>query len=81
MRRREHEISGHLHDIGALIELLDLVFKKITAGEGIAVGLHIAPARTTLDRRVAPAEFPCGMLGAQPPAFEPDRERIRVERI
>jgi len=64
MRRLEHEISGHLHDIGAPIELLHLVFEKIAAGIGIAVGFHIAPARIARDRRVAPAEFPPGMLGA-----------------
>ena len=58
MRRLEHEISGHLHDIGAPIELLHLVFEKIAAGTGIA------PARIARDRRVAPAEFPPGMLGA-----------------
>ena len=81
MRRREHEISGHLHDIGAPIELLHLVFEKIAAGKGIAVGFHIAPARIARDRRVAPAEFPPGMLGAQPPSFEPYCQRVRVERI
>ena len=81
MRRLEHEISGHLHDIGAPIELLHLVFEKIAAGKGIAVGFHIAPARIARDRRVAPAEFPSGMLGTQAPAFEPHRKRIRIERI
>jgi len=81
MCRLEHEISVHLHDIGAPVKLLHLVLEKIAAGEGIAVGFHIALATVTRDRRVAPAEFPSGMLGTQAPAFEPHRKRIRIERI
>ena len=80
-RRLDHEISGHLPNVGAPIKLLRLVFEKIAAGESVAIGFHIAPTRIARDWHGAPAELPSGVLGAQPPAFEPDRERIRVERI
>ena len=81
MRGLDHEISGHLHNVGAPIKLLHLVFEKIAAGKSVAIGFHIAPARIARDWRVAPAEFPSGMLGAQPPAFEPHGEGIRIERV
>ena len=51
-------------------ELLRLVLEKIAAGESVAIGFHIAPARIARDRRVAPAEFPSSMLGTEPPAFK-----------
>ena len=78
MCRLDHEISGHLHEVGAPIELLRL---KIAAGESVAIGFHIAPARIARDQRVAPAEFPSSMLGTEPPAFKAHGERIRIERI
>ena len=80
MCRLDHEISGHLHDVGAPIELLRLVLEKIAAGESVAIGFHIAPARIARDRRVTPAEFPSSMLGTEPPAFKAHGERIRIER-
>ena len=67
MRRLDHEISGHLHDVGAPIELLYLIFEKIAAGVGVAIGLQITPAWITRYWRIAPPEFPSRMLGAQPP--------------
>ena len=48
-------------------ELLRLVLEKIAAGESVAIGFHIAPARIARDRRVAPAESPPGMLRTEPP--------------
>ena len=33
----DHVIAGHLHNIGAPIELLRLVFEKIGTGEGVAL--------------------------------------------
>src|SRR6516162_5703007 len=80
-RRLDHEISGHLHNVGAPIKLLRLVFEKIAAGESVAIGFHIAPTRIACDRRVAPAKLPSGVLGAQPPAFEPQGEGVRIERV
>src|SRR5215831_1307941 len=64
--RFEHVIARHLHNVGAPVKLLGLVLEKIGRGERIAISLDIAMA--TGERRVAPAEFPAGMLGAEPPA-------------
>src|SRR5205823_1371253 len=69
-RRFEHVIARHLHDIAAPIELLGLVFEEIGRRERVAIGLDIAVPSIVADRRVAPAEFPPGMLGADPPAIE-----------
>src|SRR5207237_8374963 len=68
-------------DIGAPIELLRLVFEKVGAGEGIAIGFDIAPGEVAGDRRIAPAEFPAGMLGADAPALETHRPCARIYRI
>src|SRR5438045_1084819 len=72
--RLDHVIAGHLHDVCAPVELLLLVFEKIAAGESVTVGFDIAPAGIAGNRRVAPAEFPAGMLGADAPALEAYRE-------
>src|SRR5262249_5599177 len=58
--RLEHVIARHLHDVGAPVELLGLVLEEIGCRERIAIGLDITT--TAGDRRVAPAEFPAGML-------------------
>ena len=81
MRRLDHEISGHLHEVGAPIELLRLVLEKIGARKGIAISLDVAPGGLSGNRRIAPAEFPSSMLGTEPPAFKAHGERIRIERI
>jgi hypothetical protein len=47
---------------------------KIGTGEGIAIRLDIAPHAVSGDRRIAPAEFPAGVLSAKTPAFQTDRE-------
>src|SRR5690348_8837897 len=73
-RRFEHVIACHLDDIGAPIELLGFVFEEIGGGEGVAIGLDIAVAGRVANRRVAPAEFPAGVLGADPPAVELNRQ-------
>ena len=80
-RRLDHEISGHLPNVGAPLKLLRLVFEKIAAGESVAIGFDIAPTRIARDWRIAPAELPSGLLGAQPPVFEPHGEGIRIEGI
>jgi hypothetical protein len=59
-----------LHDVGAPIELLWLVFKKIGAGESVAICFDKTAGWIAGNRRVAPAEFLAGMLGADTPAFE-----------
>jgi hypothetical protein len=61
----DHVIAGHLHNIGAPIELLRLVFEKIGAGEGVAIGFDKTAARVSRNRRIAPAEFLARMLGAE----------------
>ena len=71
---RLNHVMGHLHNIGAPIELLRLVFEKIGAGEGVAIGFDKTG-------RIAPAEFPAGMLGAEAPAFETYGKGVGVERI
>src|SRR5204862_4905119 len=65
-RRLKHVVPRHLHDIGAPIELLGFVFEEIRRREGITIGLDIAMTGLVADRRVAPAEFPAGVLGADP---------------
>src|ERR1700730_7481644 len=80
-RRLDHVISGHLRDVGAPIELLQLVFEKIYAGEGVAISFDIAPAGIAGNRRIAPAEFPAGMLGANAPALQTYSKGARIERI
>jgi hypothetical protein len=60
--------------------MLRLVFKTIAGAESVVISFHIAPASIVRDRRVASAEFPPGMLGAEPPAFEPHGKRFRIER-
>src|SRR5271169_3529279 len=53
----DHVIAGHLHDVGAPIELLRLVFEKIGAGEGVAICFDKTAAWIAGNRRVAPSEF------------------------
>src|SRR6202008_2330161 len=50
----DHVIARHLHDVGAPIELLLLVFEKIASSESVAIGFDIAAAGIAGDRRVAP---------------------------
>jgi hypothetical protein len=66
---------------GAPIELLHRVFEKICAGESVAISFDITPARISRDRRIAPAEFPPGMLGAKAPALETHGEGACIECI
>jgi hypothetical protein len=66
----DHVIAGHLHNVGAPIELLRLVFEKIVADKGLAICFDKTAARIARNWRIAPAEFPAGMLGADAPAFE-----------
>src|SRR5438094_2493242 len=80
-RRLEHVVAGHLHDVGAPIELLGFVLEEIGRRKRVAIGLHIAMAGLIADRRVAPAEFPAGVLSADPPAIELYRQGVGVERI
>src|SRR6202040_4406857 len=63
-RRFEHVVARHLDDVGTPIELLGVVLEEIGRGEGVAIGLDIAVPGIAGDRRVAPAEFPAGVLGA-----------------
>ena len=60
----DHIIAGHLHDIGAPIELLLLVFEKIGAGKDVAIRFDKTAARVAGNRGIPPAELPAGMLGA-----------------
>src|SRR4051794_27674128 len=80
-RRLQHVIARHLHDVGAPIELLGFVLEEIGGREGVAIGLDVAVAGLIADRCIAPAEFPAGMLGADPPAIELHRQGAGVERI
>jgi len=61
--------------------LLRLVFEKIVAGKGIAICLDKTAARIAGNGRIAPAEFPSGMLGADAPAFETYSKGAAIERI
>jgi len=72
---------GHLQDVGAPLELLRRVLEEIRACEGIAISFDIAPAGIAHNRRVAPAEFPPGMLGANAPALETHGKSTGIERI
>ena len=78
---RLNHVMGHLHNIGAPIELLRLVFEKIGAGEGVAIGFDKTAARVSRNRRIAPAEFLARMLGVEAPAFETYGKGVGVERI
>src|SRR6516165_9961618 len=41
-RSLNHVVARHLHDVGAPIKLLRLVFEKIDAGKSIAISLDVA---------------------------------------
>ena len=68
--RLDHVIAGHLHDVGAPIELLRLVFEKIRAGEGVAIGLDKR-------RPGSPAIGASRQPNFQPACSAPMRQRSR----
>jgi hypothetical protein len=77
----QHEIARHLDDIGPPVQLLQLVGEKVRLGEGVAIDLDMALDRVIGGKRVAPADRPAGMLGADPPALQPWLQTCRVEGI
>ena len=62
------------------MEIRDCV-AVIRSYEGVAVGFDKTAARVAGNWRIAPAEFPAGMFGADAPAFETYRKGAGVERI
>ena len=56
----DHIIAGHLHNIGAPIELLRLNFEKIGTVKGIAISFDKTAARVAGNRGIPPAELPAG---------------------
>ena len=77
----DHIIAGHLHNIGAPIELLRLIFEKIGTGKGIAISFDKTAARVVGNRGIPPAELPAGMLGADTLTFQTYRKGTGVECI
>jgi len=67
----DHIIAGHLHNIGAPIELLRLIFEKIGTGKGIAISFDKTAARVVGNRGIPPPELPGGMLGVAPSRPQP----------
>jgi hypothetical protein len=70
-----------VHNIGAPIKLLHIVFEKISASESVAISLYVAPVGITCNRGITPAEFPSGVLGAKAPTLETHSKSICVECI
>src|SRR3954464_4500027 len=77
----EHEIAGHLNDVRAPVELLQVVGEEIGLGEGIAINFDQALRRAAGAERVAPADRPAGMLGADAPALQPGLQAGGIESL
>jgi hypothetical protein len=78
---RSYIVSGHLHDVGAPIKLLHIVFEKIWASESVAISFYVAPGGITCNQGITPAEFPSGVLGAKALTLETNSKSVCVKCI